>query len=190
MPEIVTDDDLLAEYYGWLRTVAGNLTGFDDPGLDDLIQEGYIAMWQALQNYDPDKGQLAPRLKYMAKQRMRNVAYGHHQWTGHAPVRGGQEPPVVEHYDALEDAAEFVMPRAELPELPEPAIMAAVGDLPDQQREYVYLRFWAGGGIFGKTAGMDRLRAEFPVLRNDKLWARARETLRNDPRMQQAAHLR
>jgi len=187
----VKDDETLRSFYPWLRKTAGNLVGFDDPTLDDLIQEGYVAMWEGVKTYDPAKGPLVPRLQYLARRRMISVAYGHHQWTGHEPVRGGQEPPEVSHYDGLEDSG-IIMPRTPAvdAELPEEAVAEAVRDLPAKQREYVYLRFWVGGGVFGKTAGMNRLREEFPVLSNDMLWKRAKETLRNDPRMKKLAHLR
>jgi DNA-directed RNA polymerase specialized sigma24 family protein len=184
-------EDQLTDFYPWLRKTAGNLVGFDDPAVDDLVQEGYIAMWEGFKSYDPAKGPLIPRLQYLARKRMISVAYGHHQWTGHEPVRGGQEPPEVSHYDGMEDSG-IIMPRAPAVDagLPDEDVAEAVADLPDLQRQYVYLRFWIGGGIFGKSAGMNRLREEFPLLSNDKLWSKARETLRQDPRMQRLAHLR
>ena len=55
----MTDSNaILREYLGWLRKVAGNLIGFGHPDLQDLVQEGYIAMWRALKTYNPASGPL------------------------------------------------------------------------------------------------------------------------------------
>ena len=190
-PRDLLIEQVVPEYRAWLRKVASGMLSPVHEDLDDLMQEGYIAMWEGFKSYDPAKGPLIPRLQYLARKRMISVAYGHHQWTGHEPVRGGQEPPEVSHYDGMEDSG-IIMPRAPAVDagLPDEDVAEAVADLPDLQRQYVYLRFWIGGGIFGKSAGMNRLREEFPLLSNDKLWSKARETLRQDPRMQKLAHLR
>jgi DNA-directed RNA polymerase specialized sigma24 family protein len=182
----VTDDEQLAKFYHWLRKQAGNLIGFDDPGLDDLVQEGYIAMWKGLKDYDPDRGPLVPRLQWLAKRRMQSVAYGTHRETGHEPMRGSQEPPDVLSYDQWEEP-EYYLPEHDDEPYVEPQLMEALNDLPYAQREYVFVRFWIAGGVFGRTPAIIELGKQYPVLRNDKLWKRAKQTLASDPRMLAAA---
>jgi DNA-directed RNA polymerase specialized sigma24 family protein len=80
----------LDAYHNWLyRTAADMLPGgFYDTDIDDLVQEGRIAMWKAYQTYDDCKGTLAPWLTNAARMRMRDVAWGHGRWTGHTGRRG------------------------------------------------------------------------------------------------------
>jgi DNA-directed RNA polymerase specialized sigma24 family protein len=181
-------NDVLQQYYPWLRKTAGNLIGFDDPWLDDLIQEGYIAMWRAYQDYDPDRGPLVPRLLYCARKRMVNVAYGAHRYTGHEPARGHAEAKSPLHYDELPDR-EYVMPVTRDDPYVEPSLTDALAALPPKQRAYVFLRFWIANGAFGRTPSVMRLREQYPLLGNDKLWLRARDALRKDPRVRVLAGL-
>jgi DNA-directed RNA polymerase specialized sigma24 family protein len=80
----------LDDYHNWLyKTAAGMLSGgYYDPDLDDLVQEGRIAMWKAYEKYDDCKGTLAPWLTNAARMRMKDVAHGHGRWTGHKSHRG------------------------------------------------------------------------------------------------------
>ncbi len=80
----------LAAYHRWLyKTAAAFLPdGFADPDLDDLVQEGRIAMWKAYAAYDECKGTLAPWLVNAARMRMRDIAHGTGRYTGHAGRRG------------------------------------------------------------------------------------------------------
>lgn len=64
----------LQQYTGWLYTVARNL--HDGPLHDDLVQEGYIAMWRAFDTFNPDKGKLDWWLKEAAKYKMKSVVSG------------------------------------------------------------------------------------------------------------------
>lgn len=185
----MTDSNaVLQQYYPWLRKTAGNLVGFDDPYLDDLIQEGYIAMWKALQTYDPEKGPLVPRLLHMARQRMLNVGYGHHRYTGHEAARGHQEAESPLHYDELPDR-EYALPVTTDEPFTEPSLTDALNSLPPKQREYLFVRFWIANGAFGRTPSVIKAGEQYPILKNDKLWLRARETLRKDPRIRVLAGL-
>jgi DNA-directed RNA polymerase specialized sigma24 family protein len=85
----VADLDLGA-YHGWLyKTAAGLLPGgYSDADLDDLVQEGRIAMWKAIDTYDDCKGTLAPWITNAARMRMREIAHSHGRWTGHTGRRG------------------------------------------------------------------------------------------------------
>lgn len=77
-------------YHGWLYKTAADLLrgGFNDPDIDDVVQEGRIAMWKAYQAYEDCKGTLAPWLTNAARMRMKDVAVGHGRWTGHTGRRG------------------------------------------------------------------------------------------------------
>ena len=80
----------LPAYHNWLyKTAAGLLpAGYRDSDIDDLVQEGRIAMWKAYAAYDDCKGTLAPWLANAARMRMKDVATGHGRWTGHTGRRG------------------------------------------------------------------------------------------------------
>jgi DNA-directed RNA polymerase specialized sigma24 family protein len=80
----------LADYHNWLYKTAADMLygGCKDPDIDDLVQEGRIAMWKALDKYDDCKGTLAPWLTNAARMRMRELAHGHGRWTGHTGRRG------------------------------------------------------------------------------------------------------
>jgi DNA-directed RNA polymerase specialized sigma24 family protein len=80
----------LGAYHRWLYRVAASMLpdGFCDPDLDDLVQEGRIAMWKAFEKYEDCKGTLAPWLTNAASMRMKNIAFGHGRYTGHTGRRG------------------------------------------------------------------------------------------------------
>jgi hypothetical protein len=85
----VTDLDL-DDYHNWLYKTAMEMlpNAGRDPYIDDLVQEGRIAMWRALEKYDDCKGTLAPWLTNAARMRMKDIAFGHGRWTGHTGRRG------------------------------------------------------------------------------------------------------
>lgn len=71
---------LIADYEGWLHQRAWLLSGAN--AHDDLVQEGRIAMWQALDTFKEDSGQLPHWLTFKANGHMLDcVRRGH--WTGH-----------------------------------------------------------------------------------------------------------
>src|ERR1700744_704338 len=76
--------------HNWLHRTAADMLpgGYYDPDLDDLVQEGRVAMWKAFEAYDDCKGTLAPWLTNAARMRMKDLAHGHGRWTGHTGRRG------------------------------------------------------------------------------------------------------
>jgi DNA-directed RNA polymerase specialized sigma24 family protein len=92
--------DLLA-FQGWLHAVANRLLGWDHPDHDDLVQEGYIAMWRASRAHDPARGSLTAWVIRAAELRMRDLAWGHGQPTGHQALRGTRAVTVAMHLDEL-----------------------------------------------------------------------------------------
>jgi RNA polymerase sigma factor (sigma-70 family) len=129
----VTDEETLREYIGWLRKTAGNMIGFGDPGLDDLVQEGYIAMWRALKNFDRSKGSLPSWLTAKAHWRMLEVV----QRTKRTiEVTLDEAPEDQLAAPDLLDAIDIAYHDGE--------IAQAVSELTTQQRRYVIARFWLG----------------------------------------------
>lgn len=139
----MTDDEILRDYLPWLRVVAGNLLGFDDPGLQDLVQEGYIAMWKAIRSYRPSSGKLDYWLKFKAHHRMLTLSTRSREKTQpdslDAPYQDG-----LTLGDILEDvAAVELLDKIEIA-YHNGQIAAAVGRLTPSQKKYVIARFWLG----------------------------------------------
>lgn len=154
-------DDVVAaalpDYRRWLGAVARDLCGWANRGYhDDLVQEGYVAMWRAAATYDPARGALASWLTTAARYRMTDVARrGFRTWTGHVDRTGAR--PSVEHVtqpaslddadaDAFDvedvtasnalDAATWAYHAGDL--------RCALEQLTPRQRRYVVLKFWHG----------------------------------------------
>lgn len=144
----MTDDEILRPYMPWLRTVACNLLGYTDVGVQDLMQEGYIEMWKALRRYNAAAGPLDYWLKFKASNRMKTIAIRAREHPERVPASLNQtvysDPTPVELGDILEDLG-----AAELLETVDLAyhhgeIAAAINALSPQQRRYVIARFWLG----------------------------------------------
>lgn len=140
-------DTTLETYRGWLRSVAATMTS---PYLvEDLAQEGWIAMWRALQTFDPAKGALPAWLTRKALWRMR-TCIADQAWLGRPARHLGRgairdtteypssDDPVWERL-AADDAMDGVLWAYHRGE-----VLAAVAQLSPAQRRYVYLRFWRG----------------------------------------------
>lgn len=86
MTDAVTRDQLIAEtlpdYRRWLYAVATDMLAPGSPLVDDLAQEGAIAMWRAFDRHDPDKGALASWLTGAARYRMLDIVTRHARYTG------------------------------------------------------------------------------------------------------------
>lgn len=121
--------------------------------VDDVAQEGYIAMWRSLETFDPARGTLAKWLTRNAKQRMgeylrRGAAYGKQE------RRGVHTKPESAGYtqvslNALMEDGYDVEGADDVPAMVAEAYMVgtvrqALATLTDQQRKYVVLRFWHG----------------------------------------------
>lgn len=131
--------ELLLHYRPWLRATAADLMQGRPPHrIDDLGQEGWIAMWKAMHE-DRDVAVKAPLdwwLKHRAINRMRNV------------VRDWFVPGKQRQHIFTDDIPDLMAASAELENI-ELAyhygeIRAAVDRLPPREREYVLLRFWGG----------------------------------------------
>jgi len=77
-----TIDEALADYDAWLHHRAHQMLPPTDHRHDDLVQEGRIAMWEALARHDPGKGALPAWLTKNAAWRMNTVLSRRDGWTG------------------------------------------------------------------------------------------------------------
>ena len=158
-------DDIITRFEPWLQKTARSIAGSTSPNLDDLIQEGRLALWNALETYNPSRGALPSWLVYKARYRMYEVVQGK-PWTGQPPrfhgKQGIQEPNRPVSLDespgrtfgpgagANEPRSAQVPPPRDQRADTEAAdlayhddeIKAALSKLTPQQRRYVAARFW------------------------------------------------
>lgn len=176
---------MLADFRKWLLAVANRMVGGQgEDRVQDLAQEGYIAMWRALDSYDPDKGALASWLVKAAEMRMADVVRrgvhfgqtykrnpgtedglrGERSWDTLVPIELEDVETKIAVW--LSDGLALAYHRGE--------IQRAIGRLtPDEQR-YVVLRFW-----HGKTADEIKPHVDGNVIH---LWRTARGKLAADLR--------
>lgn len=146
----------------YLATVARRYGG----DTDDLVQEGLIAYWQA---YDQGNKNPDSYAKKAATWRMEMVAYGNRPHFG-AERRGWGAATQAQPTD-LSDLEESSVPAVDNDlSYHYREIERAVASLPDGQRKYVLLRFWAGLN----TKEIDQ---EFGYTASS-LWTKAKNRLR------------
>lgn len=153
-----TVDETLADYDAWLHHRANQMLSPTDPQHDDLVQEGRIAMWQALARYEPGKGALPAWLTRHANWHMKEVVTRGGTWTGKPRAASTSRVEVqvrsVSSLNALL-APEDGRPAWEraggvTPDFAEVAMEAyhhgeiaqALSELTQAQRRYVAARFW------------------------------------------------
>lgn len=184
-PRTLLIEQVLPDYRAWLRKVASGILGPTHEALDDLVQEGYIAMWRAVETFDPDQAPADFWIKRSAHQRMLLVVRRHMSWTGLPDRRtdgghGGNVPdrPVLsfaalnEHqidYDPQDIMAGDAIEKAALG-YHDGEILWALNQLAPREREYVVRRFWQG------LTGPE-LDAVFHV-HSPNIWKKARPILR------------
>ncbi|WP_428957806.1 RNA polymerase sigma factor [Streptomyces sp. cg35] len=156
--DALTTDEVIGEYESWLHARAHQMLSPADPRHDDLVQEGRIAMWQALDRHDPVKGALPSWLTQHATWHMRDVLTHRDRWTGR-PARSGnsgvdQKVTHVESLDAHLDPGDGQPSREHVagitPDVADEAMIAyhrgeiskALDLLSDSQKRYVHLRFF------------------------------------------------
>lgn len=150
---------VLGSYEAWLHRRAGQLLPHSHPDHDDLVQEGRIAMWRALEKADEGLGALPEWLTSHASWRMKDIV-AKRGWLGMPPRRHGRtpldavQPEELYLSDLLGDTEGVVrmLAAAELPSAVELAyhqreIVAALRDLTPRQRQYVVMRFWYDYGL-------------------------------------------
>jgi RNA polymerase sigma-70 factor (ECF subfamily) len=130
----------------------------------DAVQDVFLRVWRRPEAYDPARGDLGAYLRLMARSRALDL------WReGQVRVRAADRAKMLAE-EAHEDEPLFPDRRD--------AVRAALGRLPDPQREAVVLAYWGGltaGQIARRTQiplgtaksrlrlGLARLRAELPA---------------------------
>jgi RNA polymerase sigma factor (sigma-70 family) len=144
----------LAEYKPWLYRQAQTLLSPSSPDLDDLVQEGYISMWKALETYKPESGALPSWLTSKARFRMLEVVQ-RRNWSGQPSRRDGRNAVAVPKTLSLDaemgdgitladilpgnDTMDSVLEAYHHGE-----IYDAISSLTPAQKQYVFARFWQG----------------------------------------------
>ena len=146
-------NELLRSYRGWLFHTAIELAGLKQGGqlVQDLAQEGYIAMWRALDTYEPGAGSLPHWLTKNARWRMSEVLRRGSVF-GKPEARGVHTRPesagaVESSLEALVEAGVDWASDVDIAAMLELAYMRgrvnqALDTLSEDQRKYVRLRFW------------------------------------------------
>lgn len=184
----MTPEDTLAEIAPQIGRMVRSRAK-DAPHLwEDLTQEAMIAAWQ---EFEKDPGAPVAHAIRSAQIRVSKITGQGKPFTGE-PRHPGREDahdtsgPLVrtsadgEEYLVVEPedlATEKALALVEDPTVGE-RVRAAVAGLNETEREYVFLRFWAG---MDPTSRVPEIRArlkEFPVLARSGVWDRARVKLR------------
>lgn len=168
---------VLPDYHRWLHRLAYDLLPAGSADHDDLVSEGYVAMWRAFETYDSTRGALPTWLTGAARLRMRDLAFGSAQWFGHEPVRGHRDVETdsldawLDSYGESHDAFGVDVLDGVEQAYHDGEIAEAMAGLSPSQREYVYVRFWLGIDPGSRTPVMQALREQFPVVKKRYLWS-------------------
>lgn len=165
---MTVDPEVIKDYERWLHKVANEIGRPEDH--DDLVNEGRIAMWKSLETFDPALGALASWITTAARSRMKDLAWGRGQPTGHEAVRGSRQVEEGPSLDGMEEQiVEALVGRVELA-YHDGEILDVVRSLPREQQEYVFLRFWGGLDPASRSPEMKALVAQFPAVRDRSRW--------------------
>lgn len=174
-------DSTLRAYHQWLHRMAYEFLPPGSPLHEDLVQEGRIAMWRALETYEAAQGALASWITKAARMKMKDIAHGTGQETGKAPMRGSRpadESPLANHLteegEPTDVSAVFLaidaMNEVEVA-YHHGEIAQAISSLSPRQQEYVLLRFWGGLDPASRSPGVRTLMNEYPVIKQRWLWS-------------------
>ncbi len=203
-------DSTIKAHERWLYATAYDLSPGQNVHIEDLVQEGRISMWHAIQTHDESLSPLSPWLYRHALRRMRHVAWkdgaptGHTRQAGRPEVRpstsieaeaahhsseeGGSAHDVVAMLFGLVDTIDEIEIAYHHGE-----IMGALQALTPKQRAYVYARFWCGidAPAGSRNEGVKQAKEQNPLMRRDVLWTGNRTTTGAKQRLAESlAHLR
>lgn len=158
--EYHTAEEILSENRAWIIGTARRIT-FDPDRVDDVAQEGNIALWRAFQELsgvtEPERTEWS---RNRAKIRMRHIADTNRREreVGHEPLRGHVDVKPVTSLDKpveLSSGGGSPVTLGDLLPGPDPLlgleiayhhgeISRVINSLEPEHREYVVLRFWGG----------------------------------------------
>lgn len=136
--------ELTTDHLKWVKRYINTVRSPGTPNIDleDLAQEGWLAMWQALEKAKRDGREINEAyLKQAARWAVLNTLNPQRNRWPDIPLEPAELPDSVTY-----------QPDKDL-EGHREEILAAVRDLPEKQREYVYLRFWAGKSTKTEMSG-------------------------------------
>jgi RNA polymerase sigma factor (sigma-70 family) len=156
-----TDDAILAGYTSFIRKTAWEYSG-NPEYVQDLVQEGYIAMWRALKSYDASRGVSLPtHLMNHARWRIAEVRQ-RGDFTG-KPSQAGKKHSAGTRKNADREVSTDLLANHDSPEdgvlfdlavyddldsvyvaYHHGEIYDAINTLPERKRQKVYERFWLG----------------------------------------------
>lgn len=170
-------EGVLADYHRWLYKVAADLLpdSYHDKDIDDLVNEGRIAMWRAMETYDESLGALPSWITRAARTHMRSIAHGNSQPTGRPATRGSREVDTGPSLDQIDDADALI--GGALDSYLQGALPEFFDALTPRQREHVFLRFWCGIDPTSRAPEVRALVKQFPVLQDRWLWQTVRKTI-------------
>jgi RNA polymerase sigma-70 factor (ECF subfamily) len=125
-----------AEHHRRVYAVAQRVLG-DAAQAQDVTQDVFLRLWRHPERYDSRRGEIGPYLRLMARSRAIDLLR-----EGQAAGRAGDRLRVVAARDegrTDEAPVEATLRGAESAE-----VTAAVGELPEAQREAVLLAYWGG----------------------------------------------
>lgn len=137
------------DYDRWIYRLANDMLWANSSArnfltVDDLAQEGRVAMWAASQKFDPSRGNLPAHVTNAARKRMIDVISGRKPSFGTEGNRGRVKVPETSltPWPEPDDPAEPIAPSG--PPEGRPDVLAAIQALPAASREYVERVFWGG----------------------------------------------
>ena len=125
-----------AEHHRRVYATAYRVLG-DAAQAQDVTQDVFLRLWRHPERFDPARGEIGPYLRLMARSRAIDLLR-----EGQAAGRAGDRLRVIA---AREDGRPDEAPvEATLRGAEREEVTAAVGELPEPQREAVLLAYWGG----------------------------------------------
>lgn len=96
-----SESGILDSYTGWFHRIAATMVRRDDLRYDDVLQEGRIAAWKAIQNHDPERGPLDYWIKRRSHWAMKSAVLGSSYTGEDRPVDNAVQANGTENRDKI-----------------------------------------------------------------------------------------
>lgn len=140
----------IEDYRRWAHKVAIDLLWESSSArnvltVEDLVQEGMIAMWRASETFDPTRGHAPAHLTNAARKRMIDVVTGRKPSYGTEGNRGRVKVPESAYQPLPEPGSPFEPIAGPMTPIEgNEALSEALAALSTESREYVERVFWGG----------------------------------------------